>query len=64
MVRVEILNGPWHAAGNGLLRRRKVLAKVKENEWVTHIETKAGLLMGHYFSSFDAALDDFERRMV
>ena len=69
MVRIDILTGPWHAAGNGLLKRRKVLAKVAHDTWSTHIEVvnedgTSSYLWGHDHSNFREAIIEFDERRV
>ena len=57
--------GPWHATEGGRVSRRKVLSKcLDRNEWCTHIETGIHKAGGNYFTTLEAAWDDFDKRVV
>lgn len=65
---MNIITGPWNAAGNGLAKRRKVLAK-HEDDYATWIEVEQPSgrryrVWGHYHRDLRKALDEFDERVV
>lgn len=68
-MRIEIAHKESVPAGDGMLERRVVVAKVGHATWATHIEAKVDgvwftRFWGHYFTNVSDAMADYAARVV